>query len=42
MFHHIDLYHYRRCRLEYIQTRRYQNAVARQRGFRNFKEMTSW
>jgi hypothetical protein len=39
---HIELYYYRRCRLELIQTRRHQNRVARLRGFRNYAEMTEW
>ena len=37
--HHVDLYLYRKCRLQAVQIRRFQNALARSRGFRNFKEM---
>ena len=37
--HHVDLYLYRKCRLQAIQIRRLQNSIARCRGFRNFKEM---
>lgn len=38
--HHVDLYYYRKCRLQAAQIRRLQNSIARARGFRNFKEMT--
>lgn len=36
---HVDLFYYRQCRLQAVQARRLQNAIARSRGFRNFKEM---
>lgn len=40
MTHHVELYYYRKCRLQSIEIRRFQNALARSRGFRNFREMT--